>query len=141
VSGFLLDTNVISETTKDRPNANVRDWLTTVAEEDTYLSVITLGELRRGVASLTSSVKRTRLESWLQDVMLRFRGRLLPVDEAVAERWGVMVADAEAAGRTLPGSDSLIAATALEHRMVFVTRDAGELAISGVQLLNPWLGS
>ena len=138
MSGFLLDTNVISETIKERPDPNVRDWFDSVNEEDTYLSVLTLGELRRGVAGLPSSAKRSRLESWLQDVLVRFHGRLLPIDEAVAERWGVMVADAEAAGKTLPGVDSLIAATAFEHRMVFVTRDTSELEISGVQLLNPW---
>jgi len=102
---------------------------------------LTLGELRRGVASLPSSAKGTWLESWPQDVLGRFRGRLLPVDEAVAERWGLMVADAEAAGKTLPGLDSLIAATALEHRMVLVIRDTSEFAVSGVQMLNPWMDS
>jgi toxin FitB len=138
VTGFLLDTNVISEPVKEQPDANVRAWFGSVNEEHTFLSVLTLGEIRRGIESLPSSTRKTRLEIWLQDVLVRFRNRVLPVDGAVADRWGVMTSRAETAGRTLPGVESLIAATALEHGLTFVTRDTGELAITGVKLLNPW---
>lgn len=138
MSGFLLDTNVVSEPIKEKPDSKVREWFSTVKEEDTYLSVLTLGEIRRGIASLPVSARRTRLESWFHEVLVRFENRILPVNEAVADRWGIMMARSEAAGRTLPGVDSLIAATALEHNLTFVTRDTSELAISGVQLLNPW---
>jgi predicted nucleic acid-binding protein len=138
MSGLLLDTNVISEPTREWPDPRVRDWFRTIREETAYLSALTIGEIRRGIESLPLSAKRSRLELWLQDVYRRFVGRILPVDEAVAERWGEMTARAEAMGRTLPGTDSLIAATALEHNLTFVTRDANELATTGVRLFNPW---
>jgi predicted nucleic acid-binding protein len=138
VTGFLLDTNVISEPLKDQPDANVQGWFASVNPGDTYLSVLTLGEIRRGIESVPSSARKNRLELWFQDLSVRFHKRVLAVDDAVADRWGVMTSRAEGLGRTLPAVDSLIAATALEHGLTFVTRDTGELAITGVKLLNPW---
>lgn len=140
MSGFLLDTNVVSETSKAQPDPKVQAWFESVQEERVYVSVLTLGEIRRGIVSLPSSARRVRLELWCQQLLLRFRDRVLPVDEAVAERWGLITARTEAAGRPLPAVDSLIAATALHYNLTFVTRDTGELAITGVQLLNPWEG-
>ncbi len=138
MSGYLLDTNVVSEPTKAQPDPNVRDWFTSIPETQMFISVLTLGELKRGIAGLPASARRARLEGWFATLLERFGGRILPIDQAVADRWGVMVALAESAGKTLPGVDSLLAATALQHNLTLVTRDTSELAITGVQLFNPW---
>jgi predicted nucleic acid-binding protein len=100
-----------------------------------YLSVLTLGELRKGVERLADGRRRLRLENWLDsDLKLRFAGRWLPVDEEVAERWGLVTAR----GAVLPTTDGLIAATALVHGMTVVTRNAVDMAAAGALVLNPW---
>ena len=139
MSGFLLDTNFISELVTPRPGPRVLEWLEAADERLLYLSVLTLGEIRKGVAFLAQSKRRTRLETWLDvDLQARFSGRILPIDVVVADRWGLLAAEAKRKGRPLAVIDGLLAATALEYNLTVVTRNAGDFANTPVAVLNPW---
>lgn len=139
MSGFLLDTNVISELIKARPDANVTAWVEATDESLLYLSVLTLGEIRRGIASLPQSRRRATQEAWLdRDLQARFEGRILTIDREVADRWGLLTAAARESGIALPVIDGLLAATALEHNLTLVTRDTGQIPSMGVAVFNPW---
>lgn len=132
---WLLDTNVISELSRPAPEAKVAQWLS-AHEDELFLSVLTLGEIQKGISNLTDSRRRRRLASWLDhEIRPWFAGRLLPVDERVAVGWGRMQAQA---GHPLPAIDSLIAATALEHGLTLATRNTADMARTGVSLFNPW---
>ena len=139
-SGFLLDTNVISELMKPRPNRRVAEWVDAMAEDLLYLSVITIGEVRRGIDLLDEhDPRRAALQSWLDhDVRVRFGDRLLPFDIAVAERWGQLEALARKRKLTLPTIDAQLAATALHHGLTFVTRNTSDIEPAGVPWLDPW---
>ena len=127
MSGFLLDTNIISELVKPKPEANVTEWIENTDESLLYLSVLTLGEIRRGIASLPQSRRRATLEAWLdKDLRARFEGRILVIDQEVADRWGLLISAARNSGTVLPVIDGLLAATALEHNLTLVTRDTGQ---------------
>jgi toxin FitB len=139
VSGFLLDTNVISELIKPRPEANVTTWIERIDESLLYLSVLTLGEIRRGIAVLPQSRRRATLEAWLdKELRMRFEDRILAIDQEVADRWGLLTAAARSNGIVLPVIDGLLAATALEHNLTLVTRDTGQIPSMGVAVFNPW---
>ena len=139
MSGFLLDTNVISELVKPRPKANVTAWIEVTDESLLYLSVLTLGEIRRGIAILPQSRRRATLEAWLdKDLRARFEERILPIDQEVADRWGLLTAAARDSGIVLPVIDGLLAATALEHNLTLVTRDTGQIPSMRVAVFNPW---
>jgi len=139
VSGFLLDTNIISELVKPKPEANVTEWVENTDESLLYLSVLTLGEIRRGIAALPRSRRRATLEAWLdKDLRARFEGRILVIDHEVADRWGLLTAAARNCGIALPVIDGLLAATALEHNLTLVTRDTGQIPSMGVAVFNPW---
>ncbi len=139
MSGFLLDTNAVSELVSIKPNQRVLDWLEAVDENLLYLSVMTLGEIRQGVAALPQSKKRTRLETWLEvDLQSRFAGRILAIDGDVADRWGWIMAQAQAQGVTLPVVDAPIAATALHRNLTAVTRNVSDFAVVGLTVINPW---
>jgi toxin FitB len=139
VSGFLLDTNVISELVKPRPEANVTAWIERTDESLLYLSVLTLGEIRRGVAVLPQSRRRATLEAWLgKDLRTRFEDRILGIDQEVADRWGLLTAAARNSGIVMPVIDGLLAATALEHNLTLVTRDTGQIPSMGIAVFNPW---
>jgi len=132
----LLDTNVISEFARPKPQQAVLDWLRHIPPDALFVSVLTLGELRDGVERLSGSTKRERLKLWLErDVFAWFGPRVLPVDAPVADRWGRLRATMK---RPLPAVDSLLAATALEHGLRLVTRDAGDFAFPGLEVVNPW---
>jgi predicted nucleic acid-binding protein len=138
VSGFLLDTNVISELVEQKPEPRVTAWIDSVDENLLYLSVLTLGEIRKGIASLRDASRRVTLEAWLQsDLVLRFAGRILPIDHAVADRWGRITA-AAGAKFPLPVIDGLLAATALDQNLTLVTRNTRDTAATGVPVFNPW---
>jgi predicted nucleic acid-binding protein len=141
VSGFLLDTNVISELVKRRPDAKVTTWISTVDEDLLYLSFLTLGEIRKGIASLpTTTARRASLEAWLDhDLALRFSGRILPIEHAVADRWGRISAAVAAKKMVLPVIDGLLAATALHHNLILVTRNSRDIEPTSVPVFNPWL--
>jgi len=139
VSGYLLDTNVISELVKLRPEAKVVSWVQTTSEELLYLSVLTIGEIRNGIDSLPRSNKRGLLESWLaNDLVLRFAGRILQVNLDIADRWGIISARAKIAGAPLAVIDGLMAATALHHNLTLVTRNTKDVQVAGINMLNPW---
>ena len=139
MSGYLLDTNIISELTKIRPEGKVISWIQATSEELLHLSVLTIGEIRKGIESLPRSNKRALLESWLaNDLVLRFSGRILDVNLDIAERWGLSTAQAKIAGTPLAVVDGLMAATALHHNLTLVTRNTKDVQVAGINTLNPW---
>ena len=139
MNGFLLDTNTVSELVGIKPHQRVLDWIEAADESRLFLSVMTLGEIRQGVAALPRSKKRTGLESWLEiDLQLRFAGRILAIDGGVADRWGWIMAQARVKGKTLPVVDGLLAATALHHNLTAVTRNVSDFAVAGLIVINPW---
>ena len=140
MSGFLLDTNCVSEVTRLRPDPRVMEWLDSAVEQTLFLSVLTLGEIRRGLAALPEGTRRARLESWLEvDVRNRFSGRVLPIDEAVADRWGVLSAQMIRKGKAVGAVEGLLAATALHYNLTVVSRNAADFRHTDVEVLNPWL--
>jgi toxin FitB len=139
VSGFLLDTNVISELVKPRPEHKVTSWILHIDEKLLWLSVLTLGEIRKGVASQPATTRRLVLEGWLEvELSERFHGRILSIDEAVADRWGRLSAEAISRKTLLPVIDGLLAATALHHNLTLVTRNTRDVESTGVPIFNPW---
>jgi predicted nucleic acid-binding protein len=125
---------------KRRPNARVMAWADMTPEELLHLSVITIGEVRKGIELLAhDDSKRAALQSWLaRDVRLRFAGRILVFDDAVAERWGHLEAVAKRRRTPLPTLDTQLAATALHHNLTFVTRNTADFSATGVPVFNPW---
>ncbi len=133
---YLLDTNVLSELRRKLPDPAVVNWFSERSPATLHLSVLTLGEIRKGIEGVGDGARRQDLLDWLEtDLPAFFTGRILAVDIAVADRWGRLVA---AAGRPLPAIDSLLAATALEHDLVLVTRNVKDFSGLSVQLFNPW---
>ena len=133
---YLLDTNVISETVRPRPDRRVLQWFDKTPDDALHVSVLTLGEIRKGIEKMAQSERRERLRVWLEHELPDwFEDRILPVDVHVAERWGVLCARAE---RTPPAVDSLLAATALHHGLRLVTRNERNFAFPGIETINPW---
>ncbi len=136
---FLLDTNVISEWVKPRPNLGVMDWLASADEDRLFLSVATLAELRYGVERLPAGKKRMQLQEWLEtELPGRFAARVLAIDEPVASAWGKLLARADAAGRPLGVMDGFLAATAAVHQLTLVTRNSSDFQALSIKMLNPW---
>jgi hypothetical protein len=134
--GYLIDTNVISELRRREPEPRVVQWFERKPAGLLYMSVLSLGEIRRGVENLQASERQQALRAWLEeDLPAFFAGRLLPIDAAVAHRWGRLQAEM---ARPLPAIDSLLAATALEHRLVLITPNLKDLAGLPVLVANPW---
>jgi predicted nucleic acid-binding protein len=139
MSGFLLDTNCISELVCPKPEPRVLEWMEVTDEAILYLSVLTLGEIRKGVARIPQSKRRTRLETWLEvELQARFAGRIVPIDAAIADRWGLIAAEAKRRGKALPVIDGLLAATALQRNLTVVSRNVSDFECAQVQVLNPW---
>ena len=139
MSGFLLDTNCVSEMVRPRPEPKVAEWVEAADESVLYLSVLTLGEIRKGIAALPQSRRRTHLETWLEvELQARFSGRILPIDAAIADRWGLLAANARRTGRGLSAIDGLLAATALHFNLTIVSRNAADFTGTRVLVLNPW---
>jgi predicted nucleic acid-binding protein len=136
---FLLDTNLVSEWTKPLPNRGVMSWLNDVDEDRVFLSVVSLAELRSGVASLAAGRRREQLDVWLSvELPQRFEGRLLTIDAAIADQWGRVTAMAKAAGRPIHTMDAFLAATALVHDFVVVTRNTSDFEAAKVGVVSPW---
>ena len=136
---FLLDTNVVSEWVKREPDRSVTAWLAEVDEDRVFLSVVTLAEIRHGVERLPRGARRTRLDTWLRDELpVRFEGRLLMVDEKVADGWGEVVARRETAGQPIGVMDAFIAATANVHALTLVTRNERDFEGTVEEIVNPW---
>jgi predicted nucleic acid-binding protein len=139
VSGFLLDTNVVSELIRPKPEPKVARWIDSTDEELLFLSVLTLGEIRKGVVQLSRSARRTALEAWLRhDLPLRFAGRIVNIDQEIADRWGHLSGLLSAKGAHVAVIDGLLAATAAQHGLTLVTRNTSDVAPTGVPVLNPW---
>lgn len=136
---YLLDTCLISELVKKEPNPAVVAWLDQQDEQSLFLSVLALGELQKGISRLPDSAKRDALQAWVShDLVERFSGRMLGVDQATALYWGRLQGEAECRGEKLPVMDALIAASAAVHGMLVVTRNAKDLERCGAQVCNPW---
>ena len=136
---FLLDTNVISEWEKPRPNAGVVRWLADQDEDRLFLSVVTLTELRYGVERLPAGARQDRLEEWIEEELTnRFKDRVLLVNEAVANSWGRLMAMSEGHGARMNVMDGFLAATALVWQLTLVTRNTPDFAIAGCELVSPW---
>lgn len=136
---FLLDTNVISEWVKPQPNPQVVRWLTEVAEDQVFLSVASLAEIRQGIEQMPAGKRRDRLATWLaEELPVRFEGRIFDIDRTIAETWGVVMARGRKAGTTIGVWDALFAATAEVHRLTLVTRNVDDFVNLGILLLNPW---
>lgn len=136
---YLLDTCMISELTRKQPHPAVVSWVDAQNESHCFLSVLTLGELRKGIDLLPDGRKKTALQSWLDlDLRDRFEGRILDVDAEVAERWGADCAKAQQQGIQIPVVDGLIAATAAIHGLIVVTRNVKDMQSTGIPLVNPW---
>jgi len=139
VTGFLLDTNVLSEFVRiGEPDRHVDRWLKTTAEESLFASVLTFAEIRRGIELLPPGKRRTQLEQWQDDLVSSFEMRLFPVTKAIADRWAILAARTHRKGITLANIDGLIAATALEHDLTLVTRNVKDFTGVEVPLFNPW---
>lgn len=133
---YLLDTNIVSETVRRNPNKAVIAWLDRLPSDAIYVSVLTLGEIRRGIEALDDRKRREKLRLWLEhELPAWFEERVLPVDLAVADRWGRLLAEM---GRPVPTTDSLLAATALHHELRLVTRNSGDFKYPGLEVINPF---
>ncbi len=136
---YLLDTNMIFELIKREPNLGVVRWINTHDESTLFLSVITFGELQKGISKLSDPDRTKRLQSWVdQDLAKRFEGRILPVDLDVMFTWGRIQGASEKEGVKLPVMDSLIAATAITHNLIVLTRNVRDLERCRVTVYNPW---
>jgi len=136
---FLLDTNVLSEATRVRPDTNVASWLSTKSGLTLYVSVVSIAEIRKGILLLPEGKKRRKLEGWLVSELLpSFAGRVLPLGEEEMCEWAALQAGAERAGHRLPVIDSLIAATARFHGLTLATRNINDFQHCNILLQNPW---
>ena len=136
---YLLDTCVISEMVKANPNKKIIDWILSQNENYLFLSVLTLGEIQKGISKLSDSKKKKTLTIWLQtDLLERFGGRIVSIDDQIALNWGSIQASAERDGIIIPSIDGLIAATAITRNMTVVTHNVPDMELSGALLFNPW---
>ena len=136
---YLLDTCFVSELTKPEPNRGVTEWLQAADTEDLYLSVISIGEIKKGVHKLPVSKKKQKLLLWLETLMADYQERILGLDLAVMENWSVMIAAAEKSGQPVASMDSLIAATAYTHHLTLLTRNESDFVACDIALINPWV--
>jgi predicted nucleic acid-binding protein len=142
VTGFLLDTNVPSELTRPQSDPHVEAWLDAVDDEQLFLSVVSLGEMLKGLTVLPASKRRRELQQWIDETLRPwFDGRILPVTERIAERWGVVAGECQLKGRGLSMADGLIVATALEHDLTVATRNVRDFSDLGVTVFDPWSSS
>ncbi|WP_369601101.1 type II toxin-antitoxin system VapC family toxin [Hahella sp. SMD15-11] len=133
---YLIDTNVLSELRRKEPNPGVVAWFEERPATILYVSVLTLGEIRKGIKALGKSQRKLKLLDWLEtELPAFFAGRILPINDEVADRWGRLLASA---GRPLPAIDSLLAATALTYGLALVTRNVDDFPHPGLEIINPW---
>ena len=136
---LLLDTNVLSEVTKPRPNEDVLTWLHELDEDRTFISIVSIAEIRRGVALMDKGRKQEALDKWLtDDLPQRFENRIIPVERLVARAWGDLMALAKRSGRGLASMDGMIAATAVAHQLSLATRNTKDFEGLGINIIDPW---
>jgi len=136
---YLLDTCVISELVKKSPDKNVLDWLKSTPSENLFLSVITIGEIRKGLSKLPESRRKDSLTNWLNSLIEDYQNRILTIDLMVAENWGNIQGKSEKEGNPMPAIDGLIAAIAYTHNLVLVTRNVSDFESGGIPVKNPWI--
>lgn len=137
---YLLDTCVISELIRPKPDHNVISWMQEQSENDLYLSVLTFGEIEKGIKKATNLTRKKNLQLWVEnDLKKRFEGRIIPIDLDVSIKWGDIQGAAELIGKSMPTIDGLIAVSGLTHNCVVVTRNSSDMVQSSVELINPWL--
>jgi len=133
---YLIDTNVLSELVRPKPSPAVLAWFRGVPDDSLYISVLTIGEICKGVESVASTTRKEKLRIWLEHTLPDwFQERVLTIDEPVAERWGRLLAEVN---RPVPAIDSLLAATALHHDLRMVTRNVQDFSFSDLEVINPW---
>jgi predicted nucleic acid-binding protein len=136
---YLLDTCLISELIKPKPSEKVIHWVGQAHELSLYLSVITLGEIFKGITKLSDLNRKETLKKWVQvDLKHRFEGRILSIDSFIMEKWGTFLGENAKKGINLPVIDALIASTALVHTLILVTRNVKDFSPFPIQVLNPW---
>ncbi len=135
---YLIDTCVVSELIKPNPSKNVLKWISQVEEENLYLSVLTIGELKKGIAKLKESKKKRDLIDWLHQLESRFKNKIIDIDLSVIEIWGRRVGELEKSGKKMPVIDGLIACSALSRNLIVVTRNEHDMTPSRVEVYNPW---
>jgi toxin FitB len=136
---YLLDTCVISELVRDNPDKKVIEWISSKTESSLHLSVLTMGEIHKGIEKLAESKKKHRLHMWVNaDLQTRFKDKILDLDLVVATKWGELQGKAEKNGKPMPSIDGLIAATGVVNDMVVVTRNTKDMEQSGATLIDPW---
>ncbi|KQM34017.1 MULTISPECIES: type II toxin-antitoxin system VapC family toxin [unclassified Rhizobium] len=136
---LLLDTNVLSEVTKPRPNKDVLTWLHELDEDRTFISIVSIAEIRRRVALMDKGRKQDALDKWLtDDLPQRFENRIIPVEGLVARAWGDLMALAKRSGRGLASMDGMIAATAVAHQLSLATRNTKDFEGLGINIIDPW---
>jgi|SRR5690606_16038700 predicted nucleic acid-binding protein len=136
---YLLDTCVISELVAKQVNPKVVEFVDSLDSDDVYLSVITIGEIAKGIEKLPKSKRKQELHTWLtEDLLVRFDEKIVPLDTNVLLEWGFLVARLESKGEILPAMDSLIAATVLTHKFALVTRNVGDFNGANIEIINPW---
>ncbi len=135
---YLLDTCVISELIKPSPNSNVIDWLNNTPNERLFLSVITVGEIRKGLTKLPDSKRKELLTNWLNTLLEDYKNRIYTIDLTVAENWGIIQGKAEKNGKPMSSLDSLIASIAYTHNLIIVTRNVRDFEASQLSIKNPW---
>ena len=136
---YLLDTCLISELIKRQPDQRTLKWVRAVDEAQCFISVITVGEIQKGITKLTDNNKQDRLRAWFDnDFSKRFRNRIIPINNQIASKWGEILGTNEQKGVTLPVIDALIAATAITMDLTVVTRNTKDIQRCGAKILNPW---
>ncbi len=136
---YLLDTCVISEIIRPQPDENVISWVQSKNENSLYLSVVTFGEIEKGIEKALDPTRKRKLQLWVeQDLKQRFENRIIPIDLEISGRWGAIQGGAELAGKSMPVIDGLIAVSGLVHNCIVVTRNIADMKQSSVELLNPW---
>jgi predicted nucleic acid-binding protein len=139
---YLLDTCVISEIIKPKPNKNVISWVQNKKSNSLYLSVLSLGEIEKGIEKSPSDIRKNKLKLWLEDDLKKhFQGRIIPIDVEIATRWGNLQGIAELRGKPMPTVDGLIAVSGLVRHCIVVTRNVSDMQQSSAELFNPWLDS
>ncbi len=138
---YILDTCLISELIKPIPAPSVIEWIKSIPVEQLFLSVLTVGEIKRGIIKLPESNKKLKLTAWLETLLTDYQARIVPIDLAVAKTWSTLQAQAEASGQKMAIIDGYIAATAMAHQMLIVTRNTADFAVCHENLLNPWMFS
>jgi tRNA(fMet)-specific endonuclease VapC len=137
---YLLDTCVISELVTKQPNRNVVEWIDSVDPNEVFLSVITIGEITKGIEKLQSSIRKQELNDWLEsELLVRFQENLIELDVSILIQWGKLNARLETTGKKMPAIDSLIAASALELGLLLITRNVSDFEGAGIEVLNPWI--